>query len=50
MDLGTYFDEARGHGVLATADASGKVDAALYARPHFTGPDSVFSISPVSSG
>jgi len=27
--------------VLATADASGKVDAALYARPHFTGPDSV---------
>ena len=36
MDLGEYFDNARGHGVLATADANGKVNAAMYARPYFT--------------
>jgi len=40
MDLGTYFEQTQGHGVLATADAAGKVDAAMYARPHFMGPDS----------
>ena len=36
MDLGGYFDNAKGYGVLATADAEGKVDAAMYARPYFT--------------
>jgi hypothetical protein len=36
MNLGDYFDQTKGHGVLATADASGKVNAALYARPYFT--------------
>ncbi|NIO03871.1 MAG: pyridoxamine 5'-phosphate oxidase family protein [Proteobacteria bacterium] len=30
-----YFEQTTGRGVLATADSSGKVDAALYARPHF---------------
>jgi hypothetical protein len=35
MDLKEYFDDTRGVGVLATADADGKVDAAIYARPHF---------------
>lgn len=34
MDLKTYFDDNRGTGVLATADAEGKVDAAIYSRPH----------------
>jgi hypothetical protein len=34
MDLQTYFEKTKGTGVLATADSSGKVDAALYARPH----------------
>ncbi len=34
MDLQKYFDETKGTGVLATADSYGKVDAALYARPH----------------
>lgn len=34
MDLKTYFDNTPGTGVLSTADADGKVDAALYARPH----------------
>jgi hypothetical protein len=34
MDLKTYFENARGLGVLATADSQGKVDVAIYARPH----------------
>lgn len=34
MDLQDYFEKTKGTGVLATADSSGKVDAALYARPH----------------
>lgn len=34
MDLQKYFDQAKGTGVLATADGAGKVDAAIYARPH----------------
>jgi len=34
MDLANYFESTEGHGVLATADADGNVDAALYARPH----------------
>ena len=34
MDLREYFDRTKGTGVLATADSSGQVDAALYARPH----------------
>lgn len=35
MELKDYFDKAKGKGVLATADAGGKVGAALYARPYF---------------
>ena len=35
MNLGGYFGNAKGHGVLATADADGKVNAAMYARPYF---------------
>ena len=34
MTLKEYFDNAKGCGVLATADASGKVNVAVYARPH----------------
>jgi hypothetical protein len=34
MDLKTYFENARGTGVLATADDKGRVDMAIYARPH----------------
>lgn len=33
--LQEYFENARGLGVLATADSEGKVDTALYSRPHF---------------
>ena len=34
MDHKEYFDDAKGHGVLATADSDGKVGVAIYARPH----------------
>lgn len=35
MDLKEYFENTKGVGILATADGDGKVDAAVYARPHF---------------
>ena len=35
MTLREYFESVKGRGVLATADADGKVDAAIYATPHF---------------
>jgi hypothetical protein len=35
MKLSEYFDHKKGLGVLSTADGDGKVDAAIYARPHF---------------
>ncbi len=34
MHLQDYFTRAKGTGVLSTADGNGKVDAAIYARPH----------------
>ncbi|MCX8037814.1 MAG: pyridoxamine 5'-phosphate oxidase family protein [Candidatus Sumerlaeia bacterium] len=41
MELKAYFENTRGIGVLATADSSGKVDAAIYARPHVMDDGSV---------
>jgi hypothetical protein len=35
MTLKEYFEDKKGTGVLATADSTGKVDAAIYSRPHF---------------
>ena len=35
MDIKEYFENTQGSGILATADSEGKVDAAIYARPHF---------------
>ena len=34
MDLKNYFDDTPGTGIMATADSAGKVDAAVYSRPH----------------
>ena len=34
MDLKEYFESRHGIGVLSTADAEGRVDAAVYSRPH----------------
>ena len=41
MKLSEYFESTKGYGVLATADSAGKVDAALYARPHFMDEETV---------
>lgn len=41
MSLADYFENAKGIGVLATADAQGNVDIALYARPHVVGDEEV---------
>ena len=35
MNLREYFESVKGRGILATADAEGRVDAAIYATPHF---------------
>lgn len=35
MELKEYFEKQKGTGVLATSDADGKVDVAVYAKPHF---------------
>lgn len=34
MKLADYFDSVTGKGVLATADQGGKVDVAIYSKPH----------------
>ena len=34
MQLKEYFENKKGVGVMSTADLQGKVDAAIYARPH----------------
>jgi hypothetical protein len=34
MDLKKYFQGAKGLGVLSTADEMGKVNAAVYSKPH----------------
>ena len=35
MEFKEYFENTEGSGILATADSDGKVDAAIYGRPHF---------------
>lgn len=35
MELKEYFEKQKGTGVLATSDAEGKVDVAIYKKPHF---------------
>lgn len=41
MNLREYFESVKGRGVLATADGEGKVDAAIYATPHFIDEDTI---------
>jgi len=41
MDMKDYFENTQGIGILATADSAGKVDVAIYARPHFMDDDTV---------
>ncbi len=35
MDMEKYLKNAKGIGILSTADGVGKVNAAVYGRPHF---------------
>jgi hypothetical protein len=41
MTLKEYFQTASGKGVLSTADADGKVDAAIYSKPHILEDDTL---------
>jgi hypothetical protein len=41
MDLKDIFAGNRGFGVLATADGEGRVNAAVFARPHLLGEDRI---------
>ena len=41
MDLAEYFESTKGFGVLATANAEGEVDVAVYARPHVLDEETV---------
>lgn len=41
MMLGDYFETKKGTGILATADSEGKVNAAIYSRPHFLEEDTI---------
>ncbi len=41
MELNNYFEKTEGTGILATADAEGKVDVAIYARPHVFETDTI---------
>lgn len=41
MKLEQYFSENKGIGVLATSDAHGVVDTAIYSRPHVVADDKV---------
>ncbi|NLI31827.1 MAG: pyridoxamine 5'-phosphate oxidase family protein [Deltaproteobacteria bacterium] len=34
MNLKEYFEKKKGFGVLSTADGKGRVNSAIYARPH----------------
>jgi hypothetical protein len=46
MSLEEYFENTKGVGVLATADSEGKVDVAIYARPHILEDGTVAFIMP----
>ncbi|TVS16406.1 MAG: pyridoxamine 5'-phosphate oxidase family protein [Planctomycetaceae bacterium] len=39
MTLSEYFQQAQGVGVLATTDAAGQVNQAIYAKPYFLDPE-----------
>ncbi len=41
MSLSEYFENVRGIGILGTADGEGRVDLAIYARPHVTDENNV---------
>jgi hypothetical protein len=46
MKISEYFDNAKGHGVLATADSEGKVAIAIFASPHVMDEETIAFIMP----
>ena len=46
QELKEYFENSKGHGVLATADAQGLVNQAVFARPHMMEDGTVAFIMP----
>ena len=44
MSLTKYFESNKGVGVFSTADESGNVNSAIYARPHFDGDQTAIFI------
>jgi hypothetical protein len=46
MDLGEYFENLKGTGVLATSDDQGRVDVSVYARPHVMDKETIAFIMP----
>jgi len=49
MSLRDYFASVKGVGVLATADATGNPNVAIYARPHFLDPKDDTAVSFIMS-
>jgi len=41
VNLKEYFEKVKGTGVLATADGEGRVDTAIYAKPHVMDKETV---------
>ena len=41
VNLKDYFEKVKGTGVLATADGEGRVDTAIYAKPHVIDQETV---------
>ena len=41
MNLSEYFETTEGTGVLATSNSDGRVDVAVYSRPHVTDENTV---------
>ena len=46
MNLKDYFENSEGVGVLSTADAEGRVNSAIYSRPHVMEDGTVAFIMP----
>jgi len=41
MKLSDYFEKTKGRGIISTADSSGHLTSAVYARPHFVDENNI---------
>ena len=41
MDIREYFEKAKGLGIIATSDDQGRIDMAVYAKPHIMDDDKI---------